>query len=75
MKYSIHEIFFSKVSLGWIIELEVRFPTCNQSTWETRRFSSEGLKLNLFHSAILTFIKFWLLVRKEIKTRQNNSLN
>ena len=52
------------------MEIQVCFPTHQQCTWETHRFLNHESDLKPSHSATWTFIKFWWLLRKEIKLRQ-----
>jgi len=73
MKYKIEYLNCGKASRSWIIEIQASFPTRQQYTWETVVWSSEGKNLCLGHSLIWSIIKFWWIVRKEIKTRQKLS--
>jgi len=68
MKYKIEYLNCGKASRSWIIEIQARFPTKRQCTWETAAWNSEGLCLG--QSLIWSIIKFWWIVRKKIKARQ-----
>ncbi|MFH1642793.1 MAG: hypothetical protein ABIC04_07910 [Nanoarchaeota archaeon] len=70
MKYKLEWITFGRASRGWTLEIQVCFPTRQQFTWETYKFSNQDSGLKPSHSAIWTFIKFWWVLRKEIKLRQ-----
>ena len=73
MKYNIHWLIFGRASRGWTLEIEVRFPTRRQCTWETKKFNNTDYELKPSHSVLLTFLKFWWVVRREIGVRQAES--
>lgn len=71
MKYKIIHMNCRKAARSWIIEIEARFPTPKQSTWENKAWTSEGMAIG--NNLLFAIIEFWWLVRKEIKTRQGES--
>ena len=70
MKYKIEYLNCGKASRSWIIEIQALFPTKRQFTWETAIWCSEDQNLFLGCSLIWSMIKFWWVVRKEIKAKQ-----
>lgn len=68
MEYKIKHVECKKAQRGWIIEIEARFPTRRQFTWETKGWINTGVMP--CKPLIPAIIKFWWLVRKEIKAIQ-----
>jgi len=68
MRYKNEYLNCGKASRSWIIEIQARFPTKRQSTWETASWNSDGMCIG--QSLIWSIIKFWWMVRKEIGARQ-----
>lgn len=68
MKYTITHLNCRKASRSWIIDVEARFPTKLQSTWETDCWTSEGV--NLGNSLFIALITMFWRVRVDIKERQ-----
>jgi len=71
MKYKIYWFTCEKAQRGWIITVDVKFPTKRQFTWEQHTFENTQANLKPSHSIIWALIKFWLIVRKEIKQKQS----
>ena len=68
MKYKITHMECSKASKSWIVDMECRFPVRTQSTWISKRWTSEDVLLG--HNIIIAMLKMWLFVRREIKHTQ-----